>query len=50
MTNEVNKKNILNKADFFLQVRESVINRFLIAKHHFLPADLIVEEEVPNIR
>ncbi|KAM5283104.1 coiled-coil and C2 domain-containing protein 2A isoform 5-T5 [Hipposideros larvatus] len=31
------------------QVRESVINRFLIAKHHFLLADLIVEEEVPNI-
>uniref|UniRef100_A0A8D0S096 C2 domain-containing protein n=1 Tax=Sus scrofa TaxID=9823 RepID=A0A8D0S096_PIG len=31
------------------QVRESVINRFLIAKHHFLLSDLIVEEEVPSI-
>ncbi|XP_058526273.1 coiled-coil and C2 domain-containing protein 2A isoform X1 [Ochotona princeps] len=36
-------------AKYLQQVRESVINRFLIAKHHFLPADLIVEEEVPNI-
>ncbi|XP_043762095.1 coiled-coil and C2 domain-containing protein 2A isoform X6 [Cervus elaphus] len=36
-------------AKYFQQVRESVINRFLIAKHHFLLSDLIVEEEVPNI-
>ncbi|XP_070118751.1 coiled-coil and C2 domain-containing protein 2A isoform X3 [Equus caballus] len=36
-------------AKYLQQVRESVINRFLIAKHHFLLADLIVEEEVPNI-
>ncbi|XP_058402745.1 coiled-coil and C2 domain-containing protein 2A isoform X2 [Diceros bicornis minor] len=36
-------------AKYLQQVRESVINHFLIAKHHFLLADLIVEEEVPNI-
>ncbi|XP_037386147.1 coiled-coil and C2 domain-containing protein 2A isoform X2 [Talpa occidentalis] len=36
-------------AKYLQQVRESVLNRFLIAKHHFLLADLIVEEEVPNI-
>uniref|UniRef100_A0A8C2NWP7 C2 domain-containing protein n=1 Tax=Capra hircus TaxID=9925 RepID=A0A8C2NWP7_CAPHI len=37
-------------AKYLQQVRESVINRFLIAKHHFLLSDLVVEEEVPNIR
>uniref|UniRef100_A0A8D1ZA42 C2 domain-containing protein n=1 Tax=Sus scrofa TaxID=9823 RepID=A0A8D1ZA42_PIG len=36
-------------AKYLQQVRESVINRFLIAKHHFLLSDLIVEEEVPSI-
>ncbi|KAB1282399.1 Coiled-coil and C2 domain-containing protein 2A, partial [Camelus dromedarius] len=36
-------------AKYFQQVRDSVINRFLVAKHHFLLSDLIVEEEVPNI-
>ncbi|KAM6150477.1 coiled-coil and C2 domain-containing protein 2A isoform 1-T1 [Erethizon dorsatum] len=36
-------------AKYLQQVRESVVNRFLIAKHHFLLADLVVEEEVPNI-
>nr|XP_020027226.1 coiled-coil and C2 domain-containing protein 2A [Castor canadensis] len=36
-------------AKYFQQVRESVVNRFLIAKHHFLLTDLVVEEEVPNI-
>ncbi|XP_062068692.1 coiled-coil and C2 domain-containing protein 2A isoform X3 [Lepus europaeus] len=36
-------------AKYLQQVRESVINRFLVAKHHFLLTDLIVEEEVPNI-
>ncbi|XP_016059696.1 PREDICTED: coiled-coil and C2 domain-containing protein 2A [Miniopterus natalensis] len=36
-------------AKYLQQVRESVLNRFLIAKRHFLLADLIVEEEVPNI-
>ncbi|XP_035874755.1 coiled-coil and C2 domain-containing protein 2A isoform X3 [Phyllostomus discolor] len=36
-------------AKYLQQVRESVLNRFLIAKRHFLLTDLIVEEEVPNI-
>ncbi|MBZ3882573.1 Coiled-coil and C2 domain-containing protein 2A [Sciurus carolinensis] len=36
-------------AKYLQQVRESVINRFLLAKHHFLLTDLVVEEEVPNI-
>ncbi|XP_006873876.1 PREDICTED: coiled-coil and C2 domain-containing protein 2A [Chrysochloris asiatica] len=36
-------------AKYLQQVRESVINRFQIAKHHFLLSDLIIEEEVPNI-
>uniref|UniRef100_A0A4W5MK50 Coiled-coil and C2 domain containing 2A n=1 Tax=Hucho hucho TaxID=62062 RepID=A0A4W5MK50_9TELE len=31
------------------QIRESVVNRFLIAKHHFLLSDLVQEEEVPSI-
>ncbi|KAK7919322.1 hypothetical protein WMY93_010606 [Mugilogobius chulae] len=29
--------------------RESVINRFLLAKHHYLLTDLVVEEEIPTI-
>ncbi|XP_007948277.1 coiled-coil and C2 domain-containing protein 2A [Orycteropus afer afer] len=36
-------------AKYLQQVRESVLNRFQIAKHHFLLSDLIVEEDVPNI-
>ncbi|XP_008991825.3 coiled-coil and C2 domain-containing protein 2A isoform X1 [Callithrix jacchus] len=36
-------------AKYLQQVRESVINRSLIAKQYFLLADMIVEEEVPNI-
>ncbi|XP_045429978.1 coiled-coil and C2 domain-containing protein 2A isoform X6 [Pipistrellus kuhlii] len=36
-------------AKYLQQVRESVLNRFLVAKHHFLLTDLVVEEEVPNI-
>ncbi|XP_041492349.1 coiled-coil and C2 domain-containing protein 2A isoform X2 [Microtus oregoni] len=36
-------------AKYLQQVRESVLNRFLTAKHHFLLTDLVVEEEVPNI-
>uniref|UniRef100_A0A4X2JQR3 Coiled-coil and C2 domain containing 2A n=1 Tax=Vombatus ursinus TaxID=29139 RepID=A0A4X2JQR3_VOMUR len=36
-------------AKYLQQVRESVINRFLIAKHHFLLSDLVIEEDVPNI-
>lgn len=31
------------------KVRESVINRFLIAKHHFVLSDVVLEEEVPTI-
>ncbi|RXM98044.1 Coiled-coil and C2 domain-containing protein 2A [Acipenser ruthenus] len=36
-------------AKYLQKVRESVINRFLIAKHHYLLSDLVVEEEVPSI-
>ncbi|XP_067386470.1 coiled-coil and C2 domain-containing protein 2A isoform X2 [Emydura macquarii macquarii] len=36
-------------AKYLQKVRESVINRFLIAKHHFLLSDLVNEEEVPNL-
>lgn len=34
---------------FSFQVREAVMNRFLIAKHHYVLSDVIVEEEVPSI-
>ncbi|XP_062871722.1 coiled-coil and C2 domain-containing protein 2A [Trichomycterus rosablanca] len=36
-------------AKYLQKVRESVINRFLIAKHHYILSDVIVEEEVPSI-
>ncbi|XP_067085744.1 coiled-coil and C2 domain-containing protein 2A [Osmerus mordax] len=36
-------------AKYLQKIRESVINRFLVAKHHFLLSDLVVEEEVPSI-
>ncbi|XP_010162789.1 coiled-coil and C2 domain-containing protein 2A, partial [Antrostomus carolinensis] len=36
-------------ANYLQKVRESVINRFLIAKHHFLLSDLVNEEEVPSL-
>nr|XP_009932659.1 PREDICTED: coiled-coil and C2 domain-containing protein 2A [Opisthocomus hoazin] len=36
-------------ANYLQKVRESVINRFLIAKHHFLLSDLISEEEIPSL-
>nr|XP_046156563.1 coiled-coil and C2 domain-containing protein 2A isoform X4 [Oncorhynchus gorbuscha] len=36
-------------AKYLQKIRESVINRFLIAKHHFLLSDLVQEEEVPSI-
>ncbi|KAM4854722.1 coiled-coil and C2 domain-containing protein 2A isoform 1-T2 [Thomomys bottae] len=36
-------------AQYLQQIRESVVNRFLSAKHHFLLTDLVAEEEVPNI-
>ncbi|XP_048108289.1 coiled-coil and C2 domain-containing protein 2A isoform X3 [Alosa alosa] len=36
-------------AKYLQKVRESVVNRFLIAKHHFLLSDVVLEEEVPTI-
>ncbi|XP_068133730.1 coiled-coil and C2 domain-containing protein 2A isoform X2 [Hyperolius riggenbachi] len=36
-------------AKYLHKVRESVINRFLIAKHHFILSDLVVEEEIPSL-
>ncbi|XP_041790997.1 coiled-coil and C2 domain-containing protein 2A isoform X1 [Chelmon rostratus] len=31
------------------KIRESVINRFILAKHHYLLSDLVIEEEIPSI-
>ncbi|XP_054855261.1 coiled-coil and C2 domain-containing protein 2A isoform X2 [Eublepharis macularius] len=36
-------------AKYLQKVRESVINRFLMAKHHFLLSDLVNEEEIPSL-
>ncbi|KAG9479702.1 hypothetical protein GDO78_011629 [Eleutherodactylus coqui] len=36
-------------AKYLHKVRESVINRFLIAKHHFILSDLVVEEDMPSL-
>ncbi|XP_057282602.1 coiled-coil and C2 domain-containing protein 2A isoform X5 [Pezoporus wallicus] len=36
-------------ANYLQKVRESVINRFLIAKHHFILSDLVNEEEIPSL-
>ncbi|XP_042664146.1 coiled-coil and C2 domain-containing protein 2A isoform X2 [Tyto alba] len=36
-------------ASYLQKVRESVINRFLIAKHHFLLSDLVNEDEIPSL-
>ncbi|XP_047443097.1 coiled-coil and C2 domain-containing protein 2A isoform X3 [Mugil cephalus] len=36
-------------AKYLQKIRESVINRFLLAKHHYLLSDLVVEEEIPSI-
>ncbi|XP_060793646.1 coiled-coil and C2 domain-containing protein 2A isoform X2 [Neoarius graeffei] len=36
-------------AKYLQKVQESVINRFLIAKRHYVLSDVIVEEEVPSI-
>uniref|UniRef100_A0A8C1HKI2 Coiled-coil and C2 domain containing 2A n=1 Tax=Cyprinus carpio carpio TaxID=630221 RepID=A0A8C1HKI2_CYPCA len=36
-------------AKYLQRVRESVINRFLIAKHHFILSDVVSEDEVPSI-
>ncbi|KAK2521425.1 Cc2d2a [Columba guinea] len=50
----VDSKNYLDAhravvANYLQKVRESVINRFLIAKHHFLLSDLVNEEEMPSL-
>ncbi|XP_058048293.1 coiled-coil and C2 domain-containing protein 2A isoform X11 [Ahaetulla prasina] len=36
-------------AKYMEKVRESVINRFLITKHHFVLSDLVNEDEIPTI-
>nr|XP_014121048.1 coiled-coil and C2 domain-containing protein 2A isoform X4 [Zonotrichia albicollis] len=36
-------------ANYLQKVRESVIKRFLIAKHHFILSDLVNEEEIPGL-
>uniref|UniRef100_A0A1A8RTZ4 Coiled-coil and C2 domain containing 2A n=1 Tax=Nothobranchius rachovii TaxID=451742 RepID=A0A1A8RTZ4_9TELE len=36
-------------AKYLQKIRESVINRFIQAKHHYLLPDLVVEEEIPSI-
>ncbi|KAM3836076.1 LOW QUALITY PROTEIN: coiled-coil and C2 domain-containing protein 2A-like, partial [Diretmus argenteus] len=36
-------------AKYLQKIRESVINRFLVAKHHYILSDLVLEEEVPSI-
>uniref|UniRef100_A0A3Q3M014 Coiled-coil and C2 domain containing 2A n=1 Tax=Mastacembelus armatus TaxID=205130 RepID=A0A3Q3M014_9TELE len=36
-------------AKYLQKIRESVMNRFLLAKHHYLLSDLVTEEEIPSI-
>nr|XP_033804794.1 coiled-coil and C2 domain-containing protein 2A isoform X2 [Geotrypetes seraphini] len=36
-------------AKYLQKVRESVMNRFLIARHHFILSDMVIEEEIPTI-
>ncbi|XP_053109462.1 coiled-coil and C2 domain-containing protein 2A isoform X3 [Hemicordylus capensis] len=36
-------------AKYLQKVRESVIDRFLVAKHHYLLSDLVNEEEIPSV-
>ncbi|XP_068581544.1 coiled-coil and C2 domain-containing protein 2A isoform X2 [Cebidichthys violaceus] len=36
-------------AKYLQKIRESVINRFVLAKHHYLLSDLVIEEEIPSI-
>uniref|UniRef100_A0A8C9KVJ1 Coiled-coil and C2 domain containing 2A n=1 Tax=Serinus canaria TaxID=9135 RepID=A0A8C9KVJ1_SERCA len=36
-------------ASYLQKVRESVIKRFLTAKHHFILSDLVNEEEIPGL-
>ncbi|XP_076582587.1 coiled-coil and C2 domain-containing protein 2A isoform X3 [Chaetodon auriga] len=31
------------------KIRESAINRFILARHHYLLSDLVIEEEIPSI-
>uniref|UniRef100_A0A8D3CBT6 C2 domain-containing protein n=1 Tax=Scophthalmus maximus TaxID=52904 RepID=A0A8D3CBT6_SCOMX len=35
-------------AKYLQKIRESVINRFLLAKHRYLLSDLVIEEEIPS--
>ncbi|XP_051473843.1 coiled-coil and C2 domain-containing protein 2A isoform X2 [Apus apus] len=50
----IDSKNVIDAhravvANYLQKVRESVINRFLIAKHHFILSDLVNEEEIPSL-
>lgn len=36
-------------SSYLKKIRESVVNRFLLAKHHYLLTDLVIEEEIPTI-
>ncbi|KAM8939268.1 coiled-coil and C2 domain-containing protein 2A [Pelodytes ibericus] len=36
-------------AKYLQKVKQSVMNRFLIAKHHFILSDLVVEEGIPRL-
>uniref|UniRef100_A0A3Q3JIS1 C2 domain-containing protein n=1 Tax=Monopterus albus TaxID=43700 RepID=A0A3Q3JIS1_MONAL len=36
-------------AKYLQKIRESVINRFRLAKHHYHLSDLVIEEEIPSI-
>ncbi|XP_047231585.1 coiled-coil and C2 domain-containing protein 2A isoform X1 [Girardinichthys multiradiatus] len=36
-------------AKYLQKIRESVINRFILAKHYYQLSDLVIEEEIPSI-
>ncbi|XP_068449249.1 coiled-coil and C2 domain-containing protein 2A-like isoform X1 [Clinocottus analis] len=36
-------------AKYLQKIRESVINRFVLAKHHYILSDLVIEDEIPSI-
>ncbi|XP_068599686.1 coiled-coil and C2 domain-containing protein 2A [Brachionichthys hirsutus] len=36
-------------AKYLQKIRESVINRFILAEHHYILSDLVIEEEIPSI-
>uniref|UniRef100_M4ABG3 Coiled-coil and C2 domain containing 2A n=1 Tax=Xiphophorus maculatus TaxID=8083 RepID=M4ABG3_XIPMA len=36
-------------AKYLQQIQESVINRFILSKHHYQLSDLVIEEEIPSI-